>query len=62
MGNFETFLLGMLTAYGVYYVTRKGPDGRSILDDLLENPELYLKKLEKGVILDIARTIRETIK
>jgi len=51
----------MLTAYGVYYVTRKGPDGRSILDDILENPETYLKKAKDGLLEDTARAVKRMI-
>lgn len=62
MGHFRTFMLGVLTAYGVYHITRKGPDEKSILDKLLEDPVPYLKRLEKGFIIDIARTIKEVIR
>lgn len=52
----------MLTAYGVYYITRKGPDGRSVLDDLLERPEKYLRKAKAGMIEDAAHAVREIIR
>jgi hypothetical protein len=62
MGNFKLFVLGMLTAYGLYYVTRKGPDGRAILDDLLEHPEPYLKRAKEGLLEDTARAVKQMIK
>lgn len=52
----------MLTAYGVYYITRKSSGGRSILDDLLERPEKYLKEAKQGLIQDAAVALREMVK
>jgi hypothetical protein len=62
MGHFKTFVLGMLVAYGVYYVTRKGQDGKSILDDLLDHPDIYLKRAKEGLLEDTARTVKEIVK
>lgn len=59
MVHVKSFLFGMLTAYGIYYITRKGPDGRSVMDDLLDHPGLYIKRVENGLIADLARTVRE---
>ena len=62
MGHFKSFLLGMLTAYGVYYITRKGSDGRSILDDVLERPEKYLRQAKAGLIEDAAHVLKEIVR
>lgn len=62
MGHFKTFLLGMLTAYGIYYVTRRGENGKSILDDLLEHPGFYLNKAKEGLVEDAARAVKEIVK
>jgi len=42
MGHFKSFRLGLLTAYGVYCITRKNAEGRSMPDDILEDPESVL--------------------
>lgn len=62
MGHFRSYLLGMLTAYGIYFITRKGPDGRSILDDLLEHPDRYIKRAGEGLLEDAARAVKEVVR
>jgi hypothetical protein len=62
MAHFKSFLLGMLTAYGVYYITRKGPDGKSILDDLLDHPEPYLRRAKEGLLEDTAIAVKQMVK
>jgi len=52
----------MITAYGIYYVTRKGENGKSILDDLLEHPGFYLNKAKEGFVEDAARAVKEIVK
>ena len=61
MGYFKTFFLGVFTAYGVYYITRKGADGRSILDELLDNPSRVMSAAENVVIRDTVHAIKEEI-
>jgi hypothetical protein len=61
MGHFKSFMLGMLTAYGVYFITRKGPEGTSILDDLLENPAQYLRSAKEELLGDAAKVVKEII-
>jgi hypothetical protein len=59
MINFKSFLLGMFTAYGIYYITKKEPDGKSILDDLLENPRDFMHKVKANALHDAAETIKD---
>jgi hypothetical protein len=61
MGTIKTFLLGVGTAYAVYYITRKRPDGTSILDDLLKNPAFYLNKAKDYAVAETVRTVKEQI-
>jgi hypothetical protein len=61
MGTIKTFLLGVGTAYAVYYMTRKRPDGTSILDDLLENPAFYLEKAKGFAMAETVRTVKGQI-
>jgi hypothetical protein len=49
-------------AYGVYYITRKGADGRSVLDELLENPKDFLDNAKRHAIADVVETVKENIK
>ena len=62
MGHFKTFLLGMLTAYGIYYITKKGPDGKSILDDLLANPDDFIKNIAEYAKNDSIRIMKEVLR
>ncbi len=61
MGHFKTFLLGIFTAYGVYYVTRKGADGKSILDELLANPGDFMQKAKNYAVQDTVKLIKEEL-
>lgn len=61
MGHFKSFLLGLFTAYGVYYFTRKGPDGRSILDKLLADPSGFMHKAKDVAVRDTVHAIREEL-
>ena len=60
--HFRSFMLGMFTAYGIYYITRKTSDGKSILDDLLEQPEEFMKEAKRNLISDAAKIIKRVIK
>jgi hypothetical protein len=61
MGHFKSFLLGLFTAYGIYYITKKTSDGKSILDDLLANPAEFMQKVKDNVMHDAAQTIKDGI-
>jgi hypothetical protein len=61
MGNFKAFLLGMFTAYSIYFVTRKGPDGKSILDELIANPADFMRKAKDYAVRDTVKIIREEL-
>lgn len=55
MGTFKAYLLGLFSADGVYYITRKGSDGRSILDELLARPDEFLHQAKEDILADTAR-------
>ena len=61
MGHFKSFLLGLFTAYGIYYITKKAPDGNSILDDLLANTGEFMNSVKNKVMHDAAQTIKDGI-
>lgn len=40
-------VVGAAVAYGINYVTKKGPDGKSIIDDLAENGPEWFDRVKK---------------
>lgn len=61
MGHFKSFALGLFTAYGVYYITKKGPDGRSILDELLADPAGVMWAAKDQAVRYTVHAIKEEI-
>jgi|GEM_PF-2339862 hypothetical protein len=59
MNHIKTFLLGVGVAYTVYYITRKGDDGRSLLDELLDHPEEVIQRAKKQALVDVVETVKE---
>ena len=51
----------MGAAYGIYYITRKSPDGRSILDELLEHPKDFLNKAKSYAMADVVHILKEKL-
>ncbi len=61
MGHVKTFLLGLFTAYGIYYVTRKGADGKSILDELLADPGAFMHKAKDYAVQDTVKILKDEL-
>ena len=61
MGTIKTFLLGVGTAYAVYYITRKQADGKSILDDLLDNPAVFMNKAKDYAIAEALHAVKKKL-
>jgi hypothetical protein len=61
MRTIKTFLLGAGTAYAIYYITKKRPDGTSLLDELLDNPSLFINRAKDYAIDQAIQTIKEKI-
>lgn len=61
MSHFKSFMLGVGVSFGVYYLTKKGPDGRSILDDILDNPKEFADRAKQQAIADVVATVKEQI-
>lgn len=55
-------MLGVMTAYGVYYITRKGEDGRSLLDELLDRPAEFMRAAKGELVNDTAHAVKEILK
>lgn len=47
MGLLKFIVVGAAVGYGINYITKKGADGRSILDDLTDNAPEYFDKAKK---------------
>jgi len=61
MGTIKTFLLGAGAAYAVYYITKKRSDGTSLVDDLLDNPSLFMNKAKDYAIAEAIHTVKEKL-
>ena len=62
MGILKYALIGAAVAYGINYITKKRPDGSSILDDLCERSPEWLQKGKSYVentINDLTDTVWE---
>lgn len=47
MGFIKTLAIGAAVAYGINYVTKKGPDGKSIIDNLVDNAPDWAERAKK---------------
>ncbi|MGF7081550.1 YtxH domain-containing protein [Mucilaginibacter sp. UYCu711] len=61
MSHFKSFMLGVGVSFAVYYLTKKAPDGRSVLDDILDNPGDFAQRAKYQVISDVVETVKEKI-
>ena len=53
MAQLKAFLLGVGVSYTVYFLNKKRKDGRSIMDDLLENPQKIMSDVKQQVIKEL---------
>ena len=64
MGLFRFIVAGAAIGYGINYITKKGPDGRSVLDDLTENaPDWFdkAKKYAEDTVNQAVKTAQEKV-
>lgn len=47
MSLFKLILVGAAVGYGINYLTKKGSNGRSVLDDITENAPDWFDKAKK---------------
>jgi len=50
MGLLKFIIVGAAVGYGVSYITKKGPDGRSILDDITEKVPDWFDQAKKFTV------------
>jgi len=54
-------IVGAAVGYGINYITKKGENGRSIIEDLADNvPHWYDEG--KKVVLETINTVNDTLK
>ncbi len=54
-------IIGAAVGYGINYITRKGEDGRSVLDDITENaPEWFdkAKKYAEDTVEQVVKSVK----
>jgi hypothetical protein len=61
MGLLKFIIVGAAVGYGINYITKKGPDGRSILDDVIEDAPEWLDKA-KSYAEDAINEVTKTVK
>jgi len=61
MNHIKSFLLGVGVSFGVYYLTKRGADGRSVLDEILDNPKEFAERARNQAIADIVEKVKERI-
>jgi hypothetical protein len=57
-------IVGAVVGLGINYITQKGEDGRSILDDLTDKaPDFFdkAKKFAEDTIGNISHTVKENV-
>jgi len=47
MSLFKLILVGAAVGYGINYLTKKGTNGRSVMDDITENAPDWLDQAKK---------------
>ena len=47
MGLLKFIVVGAAVGYGINYITKKGPDGRSILDDITDKAPEWFDRVKK---------------
>jgi hypothetical protein len=65
MGLLKFIVVGAAVGYGVNYITKKGANGRSILDDFTEDaPEWFnkAKKYAEDTVDQVVNNVQEKVK
>ena len=59
MGLLKFIIVGAAVGYGVNYITKKGPDGKSVLDDITENGPEWFDKAKKYAEDAVERVVND---
>ena len=60
MGLLKFIIVGAAVGYGINYITKRGEDGRSILDDLTENSPEWFDKAKKYAEDTVEQVVKNT--
>jgi hypothetical protein len=60
MGLLKFIIVGAAVGYGVNYITKKGPDGRSILDDITENAPEWFDQAKK-ITVEVVEQVKQRV-
>lgn len=64
MGLLKFIIVGAAVGYGINYITKKGPNGRSILDDLTENAPDWFEKAKQyaeDAVDQVCKTVKTNV-
>ena len=62
MSLLKFIIVGAAVGYGINYITKKGPDGRSIIDDLAENAPGWFDKAKhyaEDTLAQVSQTVED---
>jgi len=59
MGLLRFIAVGAAIGYGINYITKKGENGRSILDDLTEDAPEWLDKAKKFAAEKVDQAVQQ---
>jgi hypothetical protein len=59
MGLLRFIAVGAAIGYGINYITKKGENGRSILDDLTEDAPEWLDKAKKFATEKVDQAVQQ---
>jgi hypothetical protein len=61
MGLLKFIIVGAAVGYGINYITKKGPDGRSIMDDIADKAPGWFDQAKKFTV-DTVDQVRQQAK
>ena len=59
MGLLKFIAVGAAIGYGINYITKKGPNGRSILDDITEDAPEWLEKVKSFATEKVEQVVQQ---
>jgi hypothetical protein len=60
MGLLKFIVVGAAVGYGINYITKKGPDGRSILDDIADKAPGWFDDAKKYATETVEQVRQQT--
>jgi hypothetical protein len=62
MGLLKFIIVGAAVGYGINYLTKKGADGRSVLDDITDNAPDWVDRAKKFAEDNIGPVVQQAQK